>query len=164
MEYKDYIEILDKNDLVISSSDGIIYKTGEKNKNRPICNNTVFQDLVIKKQEENIIGKEYELLGNCIMTLIRIVLNNVKFRYQPDNIREDIVTEAYVDIFTALQKKCFDPTKGNAYSYFFRLAYVSGIHVLEKYNKIRETEEKLVETFMEMYIVNDGRKIETNFV
>lgn len=164
MTYEEYLEIMKKNNLEIGK-DGIIYKVGKGNKNRPICNNLIFQDLVVKKQEtNNLSGKEDNLLGSCVMTLVKIVLNNVKFRFQKEELREEVVTEAYCDIFSAINKGNFNPAKGNAYSFFFRIAYTAGIHVLEKWNGIK----KLEETFEEMYLMDHcGRKVDTtnsNFV
>ena len=78
MTHDDYMKILEKNNLHIHS-DNIIYKHGKGNSNRPICNNEIFQDLVLKKMNNNITDKEYELLGIFIHTLVRIVLNNKKY-------------------------------------------------------------------------------------
>ena len=153
MTYDDYMKILEKNNLHIHS-DNIIYKHGKGNSNRPICNNEIFQDLVIKKMNDNITYKEYELLGIFIQTLVRIVLNNKKFRFQTDTIRDDIVGNAYVDILSAIDKRLFNPEKGNAYSYFFRLAYVAGIHVLVAENIQKDITSKLVEAAKETYNID----------
>ena len=153
MTYADYMKILEKNNLHIHS-DNIIYKHGKGNSNRPICNNEIFQDLVLKKMNNNIADKEYELLGIFIHTLVRIVLNNKKFRFQTDTIRDDIVGNAYVDILSAIDKRLFNPEKGNAYSYFFRLAYVAGIHVLVAENIQKDITSKLVEAAKYTYNID----------
>jgi len=164
MQYNEYLEILSKNNLHIHK-DGVIYKHGKNNKNRPIANNEVFQDLSIKRQQGNITYRENELLGNCVMTIVRICLNNGKFRYQDENIKNEIKTEAYMDIFNAIDSNLYNPSKGKAYSYFFRLAYVAGIHVLERYNKKAEFDLKLIEIY-EKYMNSDGGKVitTTNFI
>lgn len=149
--YDDYMSILEKNNLHIHS-DNIIYKHGKGNKNRPICNNEIFQDLVIKTMNNVITSKEYELLGVFIQTLVRIVLNNKKFRFQSDTLRDDIVGSAYLDILSAINKHLYNPKKGNAYSYFFRLAYVAGIHVLLDENVQNSIKNTLSETFNELYL------------
>lgn len=138
-----YNEILSNNNLKITNN--IIYKTGKNNKNRPICNNDILQHLVLKYQDnDGILSTEDDyMFGCCLQTLIKIVLNNAKFRYQDEIIRSDIRTEAYCDILTALKNKLFDQNKGKAYSYCFRLAYVAGIHILQQYNIIREHETEL---------------------
>lgn len=150
MTYDDYMIILEKNNLHIHS-DNIIYKHGKGNRNRPICNNEIFQDLVVKKMNNVITEKEYDLLGIFIHTLVRIVLNNKKFRFQTDTIRDDIVGSAYLDILSAIDKHLFDPEKGNAYSYFFRLAYVAGIHVLVAENIQKDITSRLMDAAKETY-------------
>lgn len=150
MTYNDYMSILEKNNLHIHS-DNIIYKHGKGNRNRPICNNEIFQDLVIKTMNNAITDKEYELLGVFIHTLVRIVLNNKRFRFQSDTIRDDIVGSAYVDILSAIDKHLYNPEKGNAYSYFFRLAYVAGIHVLVAENIQKDITSRLMDVAKEEY-------------
>lgn len=150
MTYNDYMSILEKNNLHIHS-DNIIYKHGKGNRNRPICNNEIFQDLVIKTMNNAITNEEYELLGVFIHTLVRIVLNNKRFRFQSDTIRDDIVGSAYVDILSAIDKHLYNPEKGNAYSYFFRLAYVAGIHVLVAENIQKDITSRLMDVAKEEY-------------
>lgn len=150
MKYSDYMKILEDNDLHIHA-DNIVYKHGQKNHNRPICNNDILQDLVIKYQAGDITDKENELLGIIINTMTRIVLNNKKFRFQKDDIRNDVIGEAYLTVLTALSRKLFDKDKGNAYSYIFRLCYTAGIHVLEAENRQKEIVSSLVDTFNDMY-------------
>jgi len=153
MKYSDYIKILEENELHIHS-DNIVYKHGQKNHNRPICNNDILQDLVIKYQAGDITDKEYELLGIMINTMTRIVLNNKKFRFQKDDTRNDVTGEAYLTVLTALNKKLYDKDKGNAYSYIFRLCYTAGIHILEAENRQKEIVSSLVDTFNDMYDAN----------
>ena len=135
MKLSDYFKILEEHNLHIHS-DGIIYKHGSGNQNRPICNNDILQDLAIKRQNKSITEEENELLGNCILTLIKIVLNNKTFRYQSEDIKEEIISESTLDTLTALERGLFDSSKGKAYSYIFRLCYVAGIHVLRDKNMI----------------------------
>lgn len=153
MDYKDYMKILEDNNLHVHK-DNIIYRHGKGNKNRPICNNDIFQDLVVKKMNGDITDAEYELLGIFIHTLIRIVLNNEKFRFQTDTVRDDVTGEAYLDILTAMEKKWYKPAKGTAYAYFFRLAYVAGIHVLEAENRQKKIVSDLMESFKDYYGVD----------
>lgn len=150
MSISDYLKILNEHNLHIHS-DGIIYKHGTGNQNRPICNNDVLQDLATKKQSKTISEEENELLGNCILTLIKIVLNNKTFRFQTEDIKEDIISESTFDVLSALDRGLYDPTKGKAYSYIFRLCYVAGIHVLRDRNIAKEITDKLILSFNELY-------------
>lgn len=150
MSISDYLKILNEHNLHIHS-DGIIYKHGSGNQNRPICNNDILQDLAIKRQNKSITEEENELLGNCILTLIKIVLNNKTFRYQSEDIKEEIISESTLDTLTALERGLFDSSKGKAYSYIFRLCYVAGIHVLRDKNMIKDMTEKLIFSFNELY-------------
>jgi hypothetical protein len=150
MTYDEYTQILNDNNLHIHE-DNIIYKHGKGNHNRPICRNEILEDLVIKRQNGTITPKEENLLGICLLTLTKIVLNNQKFRYQSEEIRNDIRSEAYLDTLSAMENKLYDPTKGRAYSYMFRLCYVSGIHILQRENLEKDTKARLIETFQELY-------------
>ncbi len=150
MTYEEYMNIMKEHDLHIHS-DGIIYKHGKGNRNRPICRNEILEDLVIKRQSGTITTKENDLLGICLLTLTRIVLNNRRFRFQSDDIRADIRSAAYLDTLTAMKHGLYDPSKGRAYSYMFRLCYVAGIHVLQEENKAKDIENSLLDTFNDLY-------------
>ena len=150
MTYEEYMNIMKENDLHIHD-DGIIYKHGKGNRNRPICRNEILEDLVIKRQSGTITTKENDLLGICLLTLTRIVLNNRRFRFQSDDIRADIRSAAYLDTLTAMNHGLYDPSKGRAYSYMFRLCYVAGIHVLQEENKANDITSRLVEVAKETY-------------
>lgn len=112
----------------------------------PACPNDWFQPLVEKLQDNGSLSPKEDLLyGQCILSLIEIVLNNVKFRFQTDEIKEDCKGEMLKDVLFGLPKS-FDRTKGStSYSYAFRICYTSGIHILEKWNKYNELFESLDE-------------------
>ena len=112
-------------------------KNADKGRFRPWCPNELFQPLFQKYQEnEPMTCKEQYLFGLLINALANIVLNNKHFRYQEQHIKDECLSEFSLAILEG--KKHFNPTKGSAYAYCFRLAYVAGIHVLEKYNEMRE--------------------------
>ena len=146
----------------ICNDDIIRRKVGKKW--NPSCPNEWFQPLVIKKvNNENLTPKEDTLYGQCILSLIEIVLNNCKFRYQKEEVRDECRGEMLHDVLTALPKN-FDATKGStAYSYAFRVCYVAGIHILEKMNKMNELFEKLDENKHKINEISEDF-IETNLI
>ena len=82
-----------------------------------------------------------------ILSLVEIVLNNRKFKFQSDYIRDDIRLEMLEDILVNVPKT-YNPNKGKAYSYAFRTAYTAGIHVLERYNQKRDIEVRLEDEWL----------------
>ena len=109
----------------------------------PACPNDWFQPLVEKIQNNNkLTPKEDQLYGQCILSLVEIILNNKKFKYQDWDIKSECQSEMLHDILVNMPTN-FDKTKGKAYSYAFRIGYVAGIHILEKYNDIREHETNI---------------------
>lgn len=131
-------------------------------KHKPKCYNPVFQDLIIRQQEDNnLSSREYELYGQLIMSLVQIVLNNHKFKFQEADIREECRTEAYCGLLESLITH-YDKTKGStAYAYAFRIAYTNMIHVLERMNNRKEIGEKLEEMYYDMQ-ENTGHKVNNN--
>ena len=144
MQYNDYMNKL--NELGYKLKDGIFVDK----KKGPKCNNEVFQDLVERQQNgEKLAEKEYNLYGYLMRSLVHIVLNNAKFKYQEPHIKEECELEAYCCLCEQLLSH-FDKTRGStAYSYAFRLAYTSMIHVLENMNRRNELQEKLIADYME---------------
>lgn len=143
--------------------DNIIRKKVGKKWN-PSCPNELFQPLVVKKTKNVTLNeKEDTLYGQCILSLIEIVLNNCKFRYQKEEIKDECRGEMLHDVLVAVPKY-FDETKGStAYSYAFRVCYVAGIHVLEKMNKMNELFEKLDDNKHKINEISEDF-IETNLI
>lgn len=155
MKYETYMDIMDKAGYRLV---GDIYRD---KKGFPKCCNEVFQDLVVRQQRGVIMPREYELYGRLVMTLVNIVLNNRKFKFQDPDIREECRTEAYCDILSGLPRY-FDATKGStAYAYAFRIAYTAGIHVLERLNMRRELNSNLIENAEDL-IPDCGHKVSTD--
>ncbi len=128
-------------------------------KGAPKCYNPVFQDLVERQQKNDKLSeREYNLYGYLVMTLVQIVLNNIKFKYQDPEIKEECRTEAYVGLLDGLTKY-FNSKKGStAYSYAFRICYTSMIHVLERMNKRRDLDANLEEMYND-YCLDCGHKV-----
>ena len=155
MQYEDYMKIL--NNVGYKLKNGIFIDK----KKGPKCNNEVFQDLVERQQNnEKLTEKEYNLYGYLMRSLVHIVLNNSKFKYQEQHIKEECELEAYCCLCDQLLSH-FDKNRGSsAYSYAFRLSYTAMIHVLEKMNKRKELEEKLIEDYMDSMNYTTGEKVE----
>lgn len=129
-------------------------------KGKPKCFNPVFQRLLTRIKEGDILSRrEYELYGRLFMTLVRIVLNNQKFKYQDEDIREECALEAYSEALPVLPKY-YDPAKGTGYAYAFRVIYTNMIHVLERKNARGELETNLIERYEDDRL-DCGHKVET---
>ena len=105
----------------------------------PACPNHLLQPLLEKLQDNGSLSYADDLLyGQCILSLIEIVLNNKHFKLQTDEIKDECRGEMLKDVLVNCPKT-FDRTKGStAYSYCFRTCYTAGIHVLERFNIMRE--------------------------
>lgn len=120
-------------------------------KNHPKIDNEVFQNLVIKKQKNEMSKAEETLYGQCIMTLVEIILNCPKLKFQKEEVKDDCKLEAYIAICEGLPKY-FKPELGSkAYSYAYRIGYTAMIHVLEKNNKYNEMMKTLIETYNDIF-------------
>ena len=116
-----------------------------KNKDEmPVLLNDYFQPLVMKYKEGTITEQENEELGYWSNSIAEILMNNLKFKHQEKDVKDECRSEAILGIYTSFSY--FDPNKvskrtgkvSKAYSYAFRVAYTTAIHVLERYNKDRE--------------------------
>ena len=85
--------------------------------------------------KETITNEEYNYYGLYLMNIIKIVLNSHWFRGYPDDLKEDMSTEALIDTIPARLK--FDGeryTKPTApFNYIWRIVYHSCQHVLKNY-------------------------------
>lgn len=91
----------------------------------PSCPNSLFEPLLVKKIAQGKLSEKEDMLyGQLILSLVEIVLNNPKFKYQSEYLKDDIRLEMIEDILTNVPKT-FNPTKGKAYSYAFRTAYTA---------------------------------------
>lgn len=110
----------------------------------PVLLNDYFQPLVLKYKDRTINEQENEELGYWANSIAEILMNNRKFKHQEPYIKEECRSEAILGIFASFAY--FDPNRiskrtgkvSKAYSYAFRVAYTSAIHVLESYNNDRE--------------------------
>lgn len=114
--------------------DNIIRKRVGKKWN-PTVPNSIFQPLLEKLQKDGKLApRDENLYGQCILTLVEIVLNNVHFKYQREEVKDDCRGAALENLIVNLPKY-FKPAKGStAYSYAFRCAYTAMIKVLEGWN------------------------------
>ena len=97
------------------------------------CSNPVLEDLVIRQKTEKLSYQEEQLYGQLLMTLCKIVMKHHVFRNQKPELKEECLMEGLANI---IEKgiRGFNPEKGRAYSYLYRLCYTAGIHVLEAKN------------------------------
>lgn len=129
-------------------------------KQHPKCPNPVFQALVEELQDNNTLDHKKETLyGQCFRSLTEIVINNVKFRKQEQDIKDECRLEA-LDALCVLPKY-FDRTKGStAYSYCYRCIYTNMIHVLERNNVEKQLMETLESDYNELLCADRcGKKI-----
>lgn len=116
----------------------------KNNDDRPVLLNEYFQPLVMKYKDGTITESENEELGYWTNSIAEILMNNHKFKRQDKELKDECRSEAILGIYTSFSY--FDPNKvskrtgkvSKAYSYAFRVAYTTAIHVLERYNKDRE--------------------------
>lgn len=153
MEYQEYSDQMAQQGYYL---DGEIYRD---KKGRPKCFNPVFQSLLERQQDGWPLSKrEYEMYGCLFMTLVRIVLNNARFKYQDADIRDECALEAYSEAFPVIVRY-FRREKGTAYAFCFRVIYTNMIHVLERKNARGELETNLIERY-EDDRVDYGHKVE----
>lgn len=85
-------------------------------------------------------GKEYNWYGVYIQNIIKISLHDDHFRGYPDDVIEDMTTEALIDCVKA--RKHFNaekyPTATAPFNYLMTVAKHSFIHVLDKYYKTKQ--------------------------
>lgn len=145
------------NNLTICK-DNIIRKSLKNGKVNPSCPNELFQDLVIKVQNGEVLNYFQEkVYGSCILSLAEIVLNNRMMRHQNEEIKDESRGQMY-EACVVNVPKYFDSNKGKAYSYAFRLCYVECVHVLERHNAEREFIEKLKEAYEEELLLSNSAK------
>lgn len=84
-------------------------------------------------------GLEYDYLGLYLRNIGRIMLNSAKFRGYGDDVKEDMLGEAMIDMLKARRK--FDgaayPQRTAPFNYFYRIGYHSFQHVLGNYYRMQ---------------------------
>lgn len=89
--------------------------------------------------KETVDAVEYNFYGLYITNIIKIVLNSHWFRGYPDDVKEDMMSEALIDTIKARTKfngeKYPQPTA--VFNYIWRIAYHSAQHVLTKYYQMQ---------------------------
>lgn len=109
----------------------------------PKCYNPVFQDLVTRQQDgEKLSYLENELYGQLLWSLAAIVIKNTKFRHQDPEIKFECKAEMVSNVLEKALRN-YDPTKGAAYSYCYRLMYTAAVHVLEAMDDRRALDRAL---------------------
>lgn len=77
----------------------------------------------------------YNYYGLYLRNIVKIMLNSSKFRGYGDDVKEDIMAEATIDLLKARTK--FDgakyPQPSAPFNYLYRIAFHSAQHVLTKY-------------------------------
>lgn len=153
MEYQKYQEQIAQQGYRLT---GDIYRD---KKGFPKCYNPVFQRLLERQQNgDKLSPREYEMYGRLFMTLVRIVLNNARFKYQEQDVKDECALEAYSEVLPVVTRY-FDGTKGTAYAYVFRVIYTNMIHVLERKNARADLATNLIERYEDEQ-VDCGHKVE----
>lgn len=94
------------------------------------------RELMTKETVDNV---EYNYYGLYITNIIKIVLNSHWFRGYPDDVKDDMMSEALIDTIKARTK--FDgakyPQPTAVFNYIWRIAYHSCQHVLVNYYRMQ---------------------------
>lgn len=88
---------------------------------------------------EEVDNHNYNYYGLYVQNIIKIMLNSTSFRGYNDDVKEDIMAEAVVDLLKARTK--FDGAKYTQptapFNYLYRIGYHSAQHVLTKYYQMQ---------------------------
>jgi hypothetical protein len=132
MTDNDIKQFLNDNNYHISKSNEI-----QDKKCQPKCPNHIFQYLLLKrKNKEDLNPYQDYVYGSALNSLVHILMKNKHFCLQTPEIQDECRLEMLCAIPTI--ENGFDPTKGKAYSYAFRIFYTEGIHVLERWNEMSD--------------------------
>lgn len=124
--------------------------------NHPRIDNDVYQELVIMKQNnKELTLEEDRLYGQSIMSLVEIILNCAKLKYQKEEVKSECRIAAYIAICEYVPKYFKTNSGSKAVSYAYRVGYTSMIHVLEKTNKRNEMMKKLEDAYNDMMGITD---------
>lgn len=130
-------------------------------KHHPRVDNDVYQELLMMKQNGVTLSREEDTLyGQCIMTLVEIILNGPKFKFQDETIKNECRTDAYVAICECVPRYFKNEMGTKAVSYAYRVGYTSMIHVLEAHN--RRTDIMCIENTLDDKREYTGRKVCTS--
>lgn len=145
------------NDNITLDSDNIF----RNQEGHPVCPNSLLEPLVIKlHNKEELDYEEDRIYGCCIMSLLEILANHHKMKFQSEEVKDECKGGAMVNLLQYLPKY-FDVSKGSkAFSYAFRIAYTSAMNTLEKKNKRIDMMKELEIAYDEyMAIENAGHKV-----
>lgn len=83
--------------------------------------------------------REYNYFGLYMRNIVNILLNSADFRGYPEDVKQDITSEALVDMIKARCKfKGGDHPQPTApFNYFYRIAYHSAQHCLTLYYRMQ---------------------------
>lgn len=88
---------------------------------------------------EEISNADYNMYGVFVRNIIRICLNSHWFRGYPQDVKDDMMSEALYDTLRARRK--FDsakyPQRTAVFNYYWRITYHSCQHVLDNYYKYK---------------------------
>lgn len=91
------------------------------------------KELLVDYYESDVISDELALAVKSVAERLSRARNFINYTY-----REEMVGDAVVKIFSALEKKKFDITKSNAFSYFTTVAYHAFINRIKKEKQMHE--------------------------
>lgn len=95
--------------------------------------------------KDTVDAAEYNYYGLYITNIIKIVLNSHWFRGYPDDVKDDMMSEALIDTIKARTK--FDGEKYTqqtaVFNYIWRIAYHSCQHVLVNFYKHKNDAEMI---------------------
>lgn len=94
------------------------------------------REIMSKEVVDNV---DYNYYGVYITNIIKIMLNSNHFRGYTEDVKQDIMSEALIDLIKARTK--FDGAKFTAptapFNYLYRISYHSAQHVLSNYYKMQ---------------------------
>lgn len=107
--------------------------TLKKKKKKNYVNPIVFRDQIIRYYKTNVLTEDLMESLDKIATRLSFATNFINYTY-----RDEMIGDAKIRMIKALQKRRFDPDKGNPFSYFSKIAFRAYIHRIKKEKQARE--------------------------
>lgn len=118
---------------------------------------TVFKDLIVQSYKSN---KICDGLADCVLkisTRLSFAPNFINYSY-----KDEMIGDAIVKMLQAIKNQKFDPEKGNAFSYFTRIAFNAFCNRIKKEKKEKEFILNLQDTIYDDMIGNNAIDSESN--
>jgi len=111
----------------------------------------------VNPEEFSLQIREYYKTGEMHLGLGEAIFNiATRLGYRPNfaeyTYREEMIGDAILNMVKALENKKFDPDRGNAFSYFGKIAWHAFVERIKKENKEHETVDKYKNEVYDQYI------------